>query len=310
MSSGEGSYEMSRRPEWPQHGKHRRGGHAVTPRPAPQAPRPRPTIAPPPTAAEETTTELVLGVPLTGLRKFDLGTIPASVTPPSTWRSAAWFAVAASVAVVVGLAFAAFALVGKPNDWKTIDALPGEPTKSLVIVPLPGDSATEDPDSSSRTTTSTSPDRSTSTSADGGTQSGPGVTPTPTSGPPPSTGTSTTRPTTSPTRTTVGTYLQVADPMKMGDRTELYFAKVTDDPAGAYALTTGQMRSEGKESIEQRYSDVSDVQVKEMTIDPQSSTTTSTIEVTRKDGTKTTEHRELSFSPGSDPKIADEAPAV
>src|ERR1043165_8076446 len=67
----------------------------------------QPDLAPPPTAAETT-------VP--GLHKFDLGSIPASVTPPRTWRKAAWFAVGASLAVVFGLAFAAAALVGSPQN--------------------------------------------------------------------------------------------------------------------------------------------------------------------------------------------------
>jgi hypothetical protein len=54
--------------------------------------------------------------PPTGLRKFNLGTIPASVTPPGTWRRAAWFAVGTAVFVVLALGFAAFRLVGPPPD--------------------------------------------------------------------------------------------------------------------------------------------------------------------------------------------------
>ncbi len=45
--------------------------------------------------------------PATGLRKFDLGNVPASVTPPRSWRRAAWFAVGTSAAVVLGLTVAA-----------------------------------------------------------------------------------------------------------------------------------------------------------------------------------------------------------
>ncbi|NUT47951.1 MAG: hypothetical protein HOV94_11670, partial [Saccharothrix sp.] len=39
-----------------------------------------------------------------GLRKFNIGLVPASVTPPRTWRLAAWFAVLSSAGVLVGLA--------------------------------------------------------------------------------------------------------------------------------------------------------------------------------------------------------------
>src|SRR5882672_1887560 len=53
--------------------------------------------------------------PPTGLRKFNLGTIPASVTPPRTWRRAAAFAIGTAVLVVLGLGLAAFTLVGNPR---------------------------------------------------------------------------------------------------------------------------------------------------------------------------------------------------
>src|SRR6266545_4477007 len=66
--------------------------------------------------------------PATGLRKFNLGTIPASVTPPRTWRRAAWFAVGTAGFVVMALGFAAIQLVGNPKRNYTIDALPGQPS--------------------------------------------------------------------------------------------------------------------------------------------------------------------------------------
>lgn len=50
-----------------------------------------------------------------GLGVFDLGSVPASVTPPGTWRRAAWFA-AASSGSVVGLLFAGAFLLGQQSD--------------------------------------------------------------------------------------------------------------------------------------------------------------------------------------------------
>src|SRR5439155_20385490 len=99
--------------------------------------------------------------PPTGLRKFNLGTIPASVTPPGTWRRAAWFAVGTAVFVVLALGFAAFRLVGNPRRTQVIDALPGPPSQQLVITDLPNGTTDGVPTSSS--TPPTSPPNTTTT---------------------------------------------------------------------------------------------------------------------------------------------------
>ncbi|MFD1151709.1 hypothetical protein ACFQ3T_31630, partial [Saccharothrix hoggarensis] len=62
-----------------------------------------------------------------GLRKFNIGLVPASVTPPRTWKRAAWFAVLSSAGVLVGLAIAAAKLVGVSNPVERI-GMPGYPT--------------------------------------------------------------------------------------------------------------------------------------------------------------------------------------
>ena len=46
-----------------------------------------------------------------GLRMFNLGSIPASVTPPRSWRRAAWFTVVSSAAALAGLLAIGAALV-------------------------------------------------------------------------------------------------------------------------------------------------------------------------------------------------------
>jgi len=67
--------------------------------------------------------------PPTGLRKFNLGTIPASVTPPRTWRRAAWFAGGTAAFVACALGLAAIALNGHTRRGNTIEALPGQPSQ-------------------------------------------------------------------------------------------------------------------------------------------------------------------------------------
>ncbi|MGH3624445.1 MAG: hypothetical protein ACRDQ5_22110, partial [Sciscionella sp.] len=61
-----------------------------------------------------------------GLRMFDIGTVPASVTPPTTTRRAAWFSVLASTGVLVTLISLSAALVGPPKSTEQI-GLPGVP---------------------------------------------------------------------------------------------------------------------------------------------------------------------------------------
>ncbi len=75
--------------------------------------------------------------PTGGLSKFDLGMVPASVTPPRSWRRAAWFAVASSAATLGGLMFATAALVGNTTSYQVID-LPNMP-RGGEYPPLPSD---------------------------------------------------------------------------------------------------------------------------------------------------------------------------
>src|SRR5699024_5292032 len=51
-----------------------------------------------------------------GLEAFDLGSVPASVTPPTTWRRAAWFATASSGGVAGLLLAGAFLLGQQPGQ--------------------------------------------------------------------------------------------------------------------------------------------------------------------------------------------------
>jgi hypothetical protein len=263
-----------------------------------------------------------LETPATGLRKFDLGTVPASVTPPRSWRKAAWFAVGTSAAVVLGLTVATVELMGRPvDDGAMIDSLPAYPSGPLTLGELPHEQTTPDAPVTNLSTTRRHP-------------SGAGVSVPPSQGAAPtdtvtggttgedtlpSTGTTgdrlpgTTEPTTEPTtqgpptRTTVGPApVTPTDPQQLGDVTEQYFQLVTTDPKGAHALTTGGMAREGAAGIEARYGDVERIEVRDITIDRNEATTTSTVRVVREDGTTTVERRRLTFTWGSEPKITED----
>jgi hypothetical protein len=258
----------------------------------------------------------------TGLRKFDLGNVPASVTPPRTWRKAAWFAVGTSAAVVLGLSIAAVELMGRPvSDGTLIDAMPAYPTGPLTLERLPNEETTTDPSNTKKATPqphkpSVSQPR-VATPEDRTSQDGPRDTVIGSSADEQTSSgssshsqshdlTSTTQP--EPYRTTVGPApVTPTDPAAMGDRTEEYFKLVTADPAAAHAMTTGGMAREGAEGIEARYAGVERVEVQAITIDRNEAVTTSTIKVVHEDGTETIEHRQLTFTWGGDPKITDEA---
>lgn len=257
--------------------------------------------------------------PATGLRKFDLGTVPASVTPPRSWRKAAWFAVGTSAAVALGLTIATAELMSRPvSDGSLIDALPAYPTGPLTLADLPHEATTSDAPSTGRPPRSSDKPRTSETAPPpaqdspprdtviGSTTSEESVAPTE---PPSEDSTTTTPPTTprEPVRHTVGPApVTPTDPAKMGDRTEEYFRLVTSDPAAAHAMTTGGMAREGAEGIEARYGGVERVEVQEITIDRNEAITTSKVKVVHEDGTETIEHRQLTFTWGGDPKITAE----
>lgn len=266
-----------------------------------------------------------------GLGTFDLGSVPASVTPPKSWRKAAWFATGASGAVVVGLLFAGTFLVGGPTTTTTTDALgggwPGRQNggNPLLIPDSPTghhggtagethhsatggasssrDSATDDPRTHPEAAGyggSTSDDVTSSDPVRGGSSSGP-VTTGSSSRPP-------RKPPVTPapreTEPQDPFYSTAVDPKKMGDNSEKFFNTVTTDPSQASAVTTGQLHDQGAKGLRERYSDVAYFEVKKVTIDPDRDVTVNTVEVTHTDGSKTTEQRTLTF--GDDEKITDD----
>ncbi len=284
----------------PGRGRHRRGSSATswTPPVHPAGPEEETDVLP-------VIAGLFPDAPATGLAKFDLGSIPASVTPPRSWRHAAWFAVAATLLVMVGLTYAAVTLVTNPRKPEVVDALPGLPSYPGLPLDLPGDALVSErppaPSSAPPTTVSAKPsDRRQLTAPPPGKNTAAPPAPAPTTAAP----TTTTAP--APARTTLQTPVLVgpmADPEKIGDRTETYFAQVTRDPDAAYSMTTGQARYDGQEELERRYADVERIEVQRITIDANRSKTFSTLRLIRKDGSVITEERELVFTYGAEPKI-------
>ncbi|MEV6606629.1 hypothetical protein [Kutzneria sp. NPDC051319] len=239
----------------------------------------------------------VLDTDPVGLRKFDIGTVPASVTPPRTWRRAAWFSVGSSVAALVALLVIGALLVGPSRMRTQIESFPG----NALQVPLPTTTASPRPlppgapSAVAKTgPADADPRPETTGSSSGGTHGGGAPTHT-----------------TQPTITTVtGVTSPVVDPGKVAQQTQHFFAAVASNVGEAYQLTSGTLKADGEAALQQRYQDVSSVQVQGITIDPGKGITINTVLVTRKDGTTTTEQHVLAFTPGVLPLISEDTPVA
>lgn len=255
--------------------------------------------------------------PIDGLGGFTIGSVPASVTPPKTWRKAAWFATGASGAVVVGLLFAGSYLVGKPVDQAVQGAWPGYQGAPTVIDPTAeaeppsrqGGSAPGPDDSTP------SPDKPAGRTRGGGAGPVDGVpTPPVTDNPAGSKTSGTATPSGWPQKPPV-TPAQRETPVKppwwysfppdaqtMGDNSEKFFNTVTTDPAAASSVTTGDLHDRGPQALADRYAGVAYFEVRKISVDQQRGVTVNTVEITHTDGSKTIEERTLTFGDGD--KIA------
>jgi hypothetical protein len=272
--------------------------------------------------SEDDDVRVYVAPPETGLGSFDLGSVPASVTPPRTWRKAAWFATASSGGVVVALLFAGSALVGKPAPDQAGDAwIPGLggglPTvEGERVVPGPAD-RTSDTVTSGRhaapdPTTSTDPDRRPdSLRAPGSTTvdntAGTTVAPTGSAGARPGT---TQPPTTTPIpvkpQATPAPYdadpwrfqFAQADPQTLAKNSQAYLDSVTQDPQAAYAMTTGELQQEGTQGLERKYADVAYFVVQHVHVHQYDGKTVCTVTLVRKNGSQSTEQHTLTFDGG------------
>lgn len=271
-----------------------------------------------------------------GLHKFDLGMVPASVTPPPTWRRAAWFSIGSAAAAFSGLVLATFALVDTTHvqslDFPSLPRggefppLPGhgytteEQQQALPWAP----SSTTSPSQPWRLSPSAGPTPAPGVPGQPGVPGGPpgeGTTerpsapgqpgdpePTgpgnggPTTGPTePGESTETTAPPSSTTPTTESSLVLFSN-RAMHEASAEYFSAVSDlDLSRAYSMTAGDLRSEGYESFAARYADAQAIEVR--SVEHRSASTVTTLRITREDGSVLTQRRELRFTVEREPKI-------
>ncbi|MBP2476251.1 hypothetical protein JOF53_005123 [Crossiella equi] len=284
MNSGQGSDERFR----PRQGRHRPEANALSWTPEVPKPEPPPLIDP------------VVDTAPPGLRKFDLGSVPASVTPPRTWKRAAWFAGLSSGVVLLVLVAAATALVS-PGPGDQLESLPGYPSNIL----LPDDSSSPSVTSKASGTRSGAPR---SGSASGTTK--PGKTSGAPSGPsrltggdgPGRPGASTPRP---PVTTVTNDRAVPLVPVdKLANQTIAFFSALPQDPQRAFdALTGPGMKGGGFPAFQQRFDNLQRVEVTKIKVDPGRGVTTAVIEVQTKDGSLSTQERELQFTVADMPLV-------
>ncbi|WP_031470419.1 hypothetical protein [Sciscionella sediminilitoris] len=277
-----------------------------------------------------------------GLRKFNLGSVPASVTPPRTWRRAAWFSVAASGAALTALVAVASAFVGK-GERTTIDALPGLPSAPLATEQQPdqgtGKHALRE---TARTTERTGPDRRTTTMVDANHDgvfdtsvvNGPVAAGDPVSSANPDSASNGSGSSSGPTNSSSSTItakplpppqenteVEMAQPewarAMAGDTTDpkqsdrvsrSYYDTVADNPSAALsAYAADSMSSAQRKAIKKRYADVQYIRVSYRYVDPNARTTTNTMKLYYKDGTVRVVRHTLTFTKGDHPKIISES---
>ncbi|SFR09396.1 hypothetical protein SAMN04488564_103127 [Lentzea waywayandensis] len=232
-----------------------------------------------------------------GLRKFNIGLVPASVTPPRTWKRAAWFAVVSSVLVLVGLSVAAAKLVGGGGATESV-GLPGYPSDVPLISQLPTGGTTP-------SATGTAP--SAANTGRGAPVPGTGSSAPATSGQASAVPNPKPSGTAPPVITTVPvTQAPVVDGGKIAEQTEHFYRAMATNADTALAMTTDTVRSNADALLEGRLADISLIEVKEIAVDPSKGLTVSLLQVTKKDGSVSTEKRELSFTLGDLPLINSE----
>lgn len=289
---------------------------------APNAPGDEPDDAP----------SVYLAPPTDGLSTFDIGTVPASVTPPRSWRKAAWFATVSSSGVVVALLVAGSYLVGQPSTDQAVDGWTGirgeQPelhdegfagsSSSAPASTSPSTSPSAGEPSSQRQRIDdvagvrSSDDTGSAGSAEGTAGSGaPGTAP---SGSGNGSGSATTTPTSGPTTTTppskpepkpaeretrsAAAYRFPPDAETMGDRSEIFLNEITENPRRAHEQTGGDLHDEGADGIASRYSHIAYMEIEHITIDQHERVTINTVTTVYNDGTEEQQQRTLRFDEG------------
>ncbi|ETA66320.1 hypothetical protein [Haloechinothrix halophila] len=261
--------------------------------------------------------------PKDGLSTFDLGTVPASVTPPRSWRKAAWFATVSSGGVVVALLVAASYFVGQPttddqiavDNWTGLrgenpppmhnENLNGAPERTTSASPetssknVIADRAAVIP-STSRAPMSKAPQPTSAPESQApATSAATSATPTTTNEPqkPP--------PSSAPRETRSDYFYRFPpDAETMGDRSEIFLNQITENPEKAHEQTGGDLYAEGAESIAARYSHIAYFEIEHIYIDQRNRVTVNTVKAVFTDGTTERQQRTLRFEEGD--KITDD----
>jgi len=229
-----------------------------------------------------------------GLRMFNLGTIPASVTPPRSWRRAAWFTIVASAAALLGLVAVGAVLVGPVRSAGRTVALPVFPN-GVPLAAIGGASSVR-PVS----------DRPVWTASVGVVEIGRtsrevprrrpvvGVAPVRTSDPVVAT---------LPPVVTSVPGEPVIDPTKLLRQTQTFFAEVTSNAQAAADLTDQTVRDDAAALIQRKYGDLSTIQIQSVSLDPHNGLTVSVLRLVAKDGTTSTQQTTLRFTLSGEPMI-------
>lgn len=271
------------------------------------------TLTPPPEPRHDEV-RVYAAPPPDGLSKFDLGSVPASVTPPRSWRKAAWFAATSSGGVVVALLVAGSYLVSTPSqptakegNWPDLQGVQpyfdqqgmSDSTARPAPRSLDGNKSSAkqritDLAGVSSGVSSTLPQLSTSARPTApGTTTSPGAPSTTTTYEPQ-------KPAPSPAEreTKSPGFGFYADPEVMGDRSERFLNAITEDPDAARQETGGSLYAEGSDNMAADYEDIAYFEVDHIYIDQQNRQTINSVTVVYKDGTREQQQRTLRFEDG------------
>lgn len=263
------------------------------------------------------------------LSLYNIGTVPASVTPPASWRKAAWFAMVSSAGVIAALLVASTYLVqhqqttqNNGQKWTGLEGGADDNTaaKHPIVAGHPHaiDDAkpasagqpqviddvvhvrTSAPAAGQPDTTTPSPVTVQGSDAVTAPDKGTGGKHRATTAPTPVTSTPTQKSPSSTTsrhapRETEPAPLRLVDPKQMGRRTVAFLQQVTEDSKKALEQTAGLLRLQGAESLERRYASISDFTVEKVYVQTRDATTINTVRTAYTNGHVAHEQRTLRF---------------
>jgi hypothetical protein len=221
------------------------------------------------------------------------------------WRRAAWFAVGASCAVLIVLAFAAARLAGPPANPG--DAFPGLPNGGLLTAQPPG---SQTPGHRPASTSGNGGDPLGPSGADG-LDNGPGGRPGDMA-----TAGQATEPGGADADGEPGpsvTYLppsgpSAGDAQAMVGTTVLFYDRLARDVDTAWELVGTHVKAHGLESFRKQWAGIGSARVREVVVDTGAATVLATVELTGTDGSARVQQYRLEFHRGSPGVVQDITP--